>query len=1029
MTREKLCFILLITQVLVLGHIAQAIAAPEVRSVAQQTTTVGRYDILEISADVQTTATNLYWPYDPSPPPSIPPGAGVSVDGLFSNDNWLTTVTMPGFYYQACDRRLVTGNGQNYTDEWVYPVGSPKWMIRFAPPALGNWKYKVRVQDASGTTTYPSSGDLAFECVSSLSRGFVRPSSTDSRYFEMSDGTALNSIGVTMGFHTTYEADSMLNTLGTNGVKTVRTWMSYRGWQNPFAGGPGMPQWVFLSMSGTGGSKSGDRYCAVVAAGANTRQSVYLTRDCLYRLKGSMRADNVGGGQSTGAFAYIGSDPTTPSTVTSAIQGSQGWMPFSLDYQCTTSGQYWVGCKHTGSGGTAYFDDLSLQESQDSGQMWTSDLLSKSDFDFENYVDQAQAWRVDHIFQQAKDAGVYLKPVITEKQDFCLGSIQPDGSTGTQSDNNFYASEQHPSRWLQKTWWRYMSARWGSYTSLHSWELCNEGDPLSGNHQNAANALARYVHSVSPYRNMCTTSFWHSIPMDFWKNSDCDYIDVHEYFGPSTASTGSHGPRYYAWSDGMLPPDNNESWSLSFDTAEKHSGTRSMKVVSKPGSANAGRVHVVPEYHVGIDPSHSYTVRYWAKGNSLANPGGAFGWSRPGINICWSAAYHENDFISEGVAAPASLGTYDWHQYVQTGIRPPVNANTANLCILTVTNLSASGTFWVDDVEFIDETSGKSLFVDGGFDGERIDYDSALAVRKYGVLLNSYGLRAAKPVIWAETGIRGANVYGNPYKGYSYTEENQQLVDDTGGIYIKKMVWAHVGPDNPNMLYWWNDIIVKKGLWGYFKAFQSFVAGIPVSNGNYKDASATTSATALRAWGQKDLTNNRAHLWIDNAPYTWKSVVDGVNVPAVAGTVTVPGLKDGAYKVEWWDTSTGAITKTEERTCTGGNLVLSVQSLQSDIACRIAPTQAKIDMRVTVPSLEVVPGQTVTITLEYTNTGETEAKNVTVTARVPAEMDYVAGSAEESGGAWNPDTKSVLWVIDTVLAKTTGSRTFRARVR
>ena len=90
------------------------------------------------------------------------------------------------------------------------------------------------------------------------------------------------------------------------------------------------------------------------------------------------------------------------------------------------------------------------------------------------------------------------------------------------------------------------------------------------------------------------------------------------------------------------------------------------------------------------------------------------------------------------------------------------------------------------------------------------------------------------------------------------------------------------------------------------------MSGIPLSNGHYKDVAATVSNPVIRVLGQKDLVNNRAHLWIDNSKHTWKNVVDGVAIPAVSGTVTVDGLKDGPYKVEWWNTTTGEISRTED---------------------------------------------------------------------------------------------------------------------
>lgn len=1053
------------------------LSAPSISGVTALTSTVGLYDVFAVTFSVQTCATNPFWPYDPSPPASIPAGSGVTVDGLFSADNWDTIVTVPGFYCHDYEIQPVGSH------EYGSPVGESYWCVRFSPKTTGTWQYKLRVQDASGTTTYPEMGGNSFECTESQSGGFLRVSRSDSRYFETSEGRSVPTVGINANLETISQADALLKTCGENGVNVVRWFMNYRGWQNPFGGGDtpvaGGPQWDFtLSMSTDGGAKAGDRYAGYLTTSRNTHQTVMLTKGRLYRYTGFVRTSAVTASPGGGVIAYLGSATAT------ALTGTNDWSAFSIDLTPSASGEYAVGVKHTGSGGTGYFDDLSLRYSTDGGNTWSGECLRKGDMDFQNYVDLIEARKADLIFEAARTHGVYLKTVISESADASLCCISPDGSTGAKSNNNYYASADHPSRWLQKAWWRYMTARWGCYTSLHSWELCNEGDPFNGNHWDAATALADYVHSVDPNRAMCTTSFWHSVPMRFWRSSSCDYLDVHEYIGPTTPGTISRGPRFYAWTDPLQSASNAVVNTLTVDESVCHSGARSYKITAPMGDSE--KVDGYAQYHVGVDPSHTYTLKYWAKADSVGNQGGGLSWTRPGVMLVWSVNYHENDYISS-VFVDADLGTYDWTQIIEGSLAPPATANTINIQPRCTCSPDQIGYFWIDDVELIDETTGESLYIDGGFEGDRIDYDTALGVRKFGMLLDSYRDRLGKPAVWGETGIRGPNAYGSVYRGYRYTEENQQLVDDNDGIYIKKMVWAHVGPNNPNMIYWWTDNIQNKGLWRYSKAFQSFMSGTPLSNGHYRDARAVTGNAALRAWGQKDLTANRAHLWIDNAPYTWKAVVDhnyrpepwssaatyangstcgsGTPMhiyrslqdnnknhpvtdtawwedtgefdpsknpplpPPVSGTVTVSGFEDRRYKIEWWDTSTGEITSTEEVQCLGGDIVLSVRDLQSDVACKIQPLASKLDVRLRSPSDEVLPGEIVTVTVEYTNSDSANAPVVTVEVGLPEGMDYVEGSAEESGGRWDPTTGKITWTILDLPAGQTGTKTFRGKIR
>jgi hypothetical protein len=154
--------------------------------------------------------------------------------------------------------------------------------------------------------------------------------------------------------------------------------------------------------------------------------------------------------------------------------------------------------------------------------------------------DQAASWRWDTILDRAAERDVFLKLVLLEKQDGIFGYIQPDGAIASEpSDDNFYGV--NPGNWntptkvrrLHEYFWRYLSARWGYSTAVHSWELLNEGDPFSGYHYNQANALGRLIRATDPNRHLVTTSFWHSFPADeFWANAaypNVDYADFHAY--------------------------------------------------------------------------------------------------------------------------------------------------------------------------------------------------------------------------------------------------------------------------------------------------------------------------------------------------------------------------------------------------------------------------------------------------------------------------------------------------------------------
>lgn len=99
--------------------------------------------------------------------------------------------------------------------------------------------------------------------------------------------------------------------------------------------------------------------------------------------------------------------------------------------------------------------------------------------------------------------------------------------------------------------------------------------------------------------------------------------------------------------------------------------------------------------------------------------------------------------------------------------------------------------------------------------------------------------------------------------------------------------------------------------------------------------------SSLRVWGQKDLVNGRAHLWIQNKGHTWKNVVDGKAIPPASGDITIMGFKPGQlYTLEWWDTyqSDPAQQILATQSLVGrsdGSLVFGVRDLSADIAVKI----------------------------------------------------------------------------------------------
>jgi hypothetical protein len=101
-----------------------------------------------------------------------------------------------------------------------------------------------------------------------------------------------------------------------------------------------------------------------------------------------------------------------------------------------------------------------------------------------------------------------------------------------------------------------------------------------------------------------------------------------------------------------------------------------------------------------------------------------------------------------------------------------------------------------------------------------------------------------------------------------------------------------------------------------------------LNNGHYIDAQATLTDVNLRVTGQKDVTNNRAHLWVQNIRHSWKNVVDNIsNLSGLSGTVTLSGFTPNLpLNVEWYAFTTKgmpAILHSSATTDSQGKIVLA----------------------------------------------------------------------------------------------------------
>ena len=423
------------------------------------------YEKFEITFNVQNMAAiNPQLPYDPNPPAGIDPSInekhrGISVDALFlppGETDWNKAYQQPAFYYQPMTDAVKTNwmNGQNRG--WFLPTGQPVWKVRFAPNQAGTWKYKLKAQDASGST---QSTEQQFVVVASGNKGFVRVSTNDPRYFEYDNGEVF----ITSGVHThtplndpVIGNDSVFNLLKQNDLKLVRYWISglygaawpqwtsakgYNGYLPQVGILPtdkvqGIPRLTWLlDQEASGGNIGWFGNCLMPgwedpeAIKQNTNYKLAITyygegiqepRNASfpkYGVVGKISPDwiNCGeGGEDTSNVTTYGlNTPNAWGTVQGTWNsGSYNFVPriFIALENVRGSGDDF------NSRAKAYIRSISLKEDLGGGNLGP-ELLEEPSLEYELYFPEISMYKMDKLIETAEKNDVYLKLVLNDKND------------------------------------------------------------------------------------------------------------------------------------------------------------------------------------------------------------------------------------------------------------------------------------------------------------------------------------------------------------------------------------------------------------------------------------------------------------------------------------------------------------------------------------------------------------------------------------------------------------------------------------
>jgi hypothetical protein len=553
------------------------------------------YSLYEMTFQAEgSVAANPYFPYDPDPPPGIntenPAYQGISIDALFTPDDWQTIYRTPAFYNQEFEHQIVQVGKQDR--EWIYPTENYAWYVRFSPPTPGNWKVRLEAVDASGVAT---SEVISFTVVNSKSAGFVQVSSTDRRYFVTEHGGYFPGLGINLssGVATdrspTLDNQALFEALGQNGIQVARVWLSQWGvygsaWNpwNSIVPGDGDRFIPFEALTTANpytpvGSETSmvinarRNPCMFVgwlkpapAVKPNTTYHIRV-RYRLENLEGLLQTDLPGGlVVKTGDWLWDEQDKCGEAGVGQAVspyadeapaESADPWQILEGTWESENNFflPYFYLVMENLSRGRAIIDYVWIQEDVGDGELGPN-ILNRPWMSHHLYIDQRQAYAFDKLLELAATNGIYLRPILLEKGDWVMTRLAPDGSFQEDSPDPvyFYGSGRKATktRWLQQAWWRYAQARWGYSPSIHSWELLNEGNPDDGRHYLLADEFGKFMHCTvfgaavpfgdgqlctaeHPNAHLVSTSLWSGFPAQaFWANPaypNLDFADVHAY--------------------------------------------------------------------------------------------------------------------------------------------------------------------------------------------------------------------------------------------------------------------------------------------------------------------------------------------------------------------------------------------------------------------------------------------------------------------------------------------------------------------
>ncbi len=221
--------------------------------------------------------------------------------------------------------------------------------------------------------------------------------------------------------------------------------------------------------------------------------------------------------------------------------------------------------------------------------------------------------------------------------------------------------------------------------------------------------------------------------------------------------------------------------------------------------------------------------------------------------------------------------------------------------------------------------------------------DPRISIPKAYGRMTSLGTRpASKPFLYTEFGAT------------SSTEQPTRY--DSEGVQFHTGLWASTfsGFSNAAMYWWWDSYIEPNQYWYHLKGLSDFLAGENMARLNMTTTQVSTSTVQAMALAGGD----HALVWLSNAQYSVDAAEDDYRQATLFNgvkdadwhftlqerrdaSVTLSGMPDGQYRVEWFDTRNNERQAQATVQAAGGNVTITAPPFQRDLAAKLTRIQDK----------------------------------------------------------------------------------------